>query len=119
MARTQPERGFNFTREMVADSDNIPTILRDFRSDAWRQYQEIPFPTIKDEAWRRTSLRGIDFQKIQLPNGKPNTGLTHAAASFVEITFRSLGVCAGVHSTSRAADFTPRSSRALIVSCGV
>ena len=70
MARKQPEKGFNFSLDMIEDSDKVPALLREFRSDAWHAYQELPFPTLKDEAWRRTSLSGLDFKKIQLPNGK-------------------------------------------------
>jgi len=74
MARKQPEKGFNFSRDMIADSDQIPAVLRDYRADAWQVFQELPFPTIKDEAWRRTSLTGFDFGKIKLPNGKVSSG---------------------------------------------
>jgi len=70
MARKQAEKGFKFSRDMIADSDKVPALLREFRSAAWHAYQELPFPTLKDEAWRRTSLSGFDFKKIQLPNGK-------------------------------------------------
>ncbi|MCK4490899.1 MAG: hypothetical protein KAU23_11585, partial [Anaerolineales bacterium] len=70
MARKQPEKGFNFSLDMIEDSDKVPALLREFRSDAWHAYQELPFPTLKDEAWRRTALSGLDFKKIQLPNGK-------------------------------------------------
>ena len=70
MARNQAEKGFNFSRDMIADSDKVPALLREFRSAAWHAYQELPFPTLKDEAWRRTSLSGFDFKKIQLPNSK-------------------------------------------------
>jgi Fe-S cluster assembly protein SufD len=70
MARKQPDKGFKFTREMVQDSKDLAPILRKFRSDSWDAYQELPFPNIKDEAWRRTSLNGLDFGSIQLPNGQ-------------------------------------------------
>ncbi|HDD61550.1 MAG TPA: Fe-S cluster assembly protein SufD [Chloroflexi bacterium] len=70
MARKQPQKGFTFTREMVQDSDDLAPILRKFKSDSWDAYHELPFPTIKDEAWRRTSLNGLDFGSIQLPNGQ-------------------------------------------------
>ncbi|NOQ40588.1 MAG: Fe-S cluster assembly protein SufD [Anaerolineales bacterium] len=70
MARKQAEKGFNFSLDMIEDSDQVPALLREFRSDAWHAYQELPFPTLKDEAWRRTSLSGLDFKKIQLPNDK-------------------------------------------------
>jgi len=73
MARKQPEKGFTFTRDMVQDSADMAPVLRKFKSDSWDAYQELPFPTIKDEAWRRTSLNGLDFGSIQLPNGQINS----------------------------------------------
>jgi len=76
MARKQPERGFVFTKDMIEQADSIPAILRDFRSKSWQAYQEQSFPTIKDEAWRRTSLSGLDFSVLQLPNGKPSGDIT-------------------------------------------
>jgi len=76
MARKQPEKGFSFSRDMIADSDQVPAVLREYRADAWQVFQELPFPTLKDEAWRRTSLMGFDFGKIQLPNGKVFSGPT-------------------------------------------
>ncbi|MCK4800415.1 MAG: Fe-S cluster assembly protein SufD [Anaerolineales bacterium] len=69
MARKQPEKGFTFSRDMIAVSEEVPTILREHRSKAWQAYQDLPFPTMKDEAWRRTSLSNINFGAIQLPNG--------------------------------------------------
>jgi len=70
MARKQPEKGFKFTREMIQDSKDLAPVLRKFRSDSWDAYQEQPFPTLKDEAWRRTALNRLDFGSIQLPNGQ-------------------------------------------------
>jgi Fe-S cluster assembly protein SufD len=70
MTRQQSVKGFNFSRDMIADSKEVPAILRDFHSDAWQVYKDLPFPTLKDEAWRRTSLQGFDFGEIKLPNGK-------------------------------------------------
>jgi Fe-S cluster assembly protein SufD len=70
MARKQPDKGFTFTREMVQDSTDLAPILRKFRNDSWDAYKDLPFPTIKDEAWRRTSLNRLDFGSIQLPNGQ-------------------------------------------------
>jgi len=72
MARKQPEKGFKYTREMVQDSKDLAPILRKFRKDSWDAYQKQSFPTMNDEAWRRTSLNGLDFGSIQLPNGQVN-----------------------------------------------
>jgi len=70
MARKQPAQGFKFTQEMIPDSKDLAPVLKQYREDAWEAYQELPFPTVKDEAWRRTSLKGLDFGSIQLPNGQ-------------------------------------------------
>ena len=71
MASKQPAKGFNFTQENIVKSEGVPTLLQNHRSGAWQIYQQLPFPTNQDEAWRRTSLAGLDFGKIQLPNGHP------------------------------------------------
>lgn len=41
-------------------------LLADFAQKAWRVYQETPFPTTKDEPWRRTDISGLDTQSIRL-----------------------------------------------------
>ncbi len=76
MARKQRESGFSFSREMVLDSKSIPSVLRNYRAEAWKAYQELPFPTLKDEAWRRTSLRDFDFGAVQLSNPDLSAGIT-------------------------------------------
>ena len=76
MARKQQGRGFSFTRDMVLDSESTPQVLRKYRSESWQAYQDLPFPTQKDEAWRRTSLRDFDFESVQLskPDQSADTG---------------------------------------------
>jgi len=66
MVRKQQEKGFSFTQEMVLNSKTTPPVLRNYRTEAWQAYQDLPFPTNKDEAWRRTSLRDLDFGAMQL-----------------------------------------------------
>lgn len=70
MARQQPVKGLTFTREMVPDSSTTAPVLRTYRTAAWEAFQALPYPTMKDEAWRRTSLTGLDFGSIHLPNGQ-------------------------------------------------
>lgn len=74
MARKQPQRGFPFTREMMQDLKTLPSVIGDYRKNAWDAYQDLPFPTLKDEAWRRTSLKGIEFGALSLANGKSEAG---------------------------------------------
>jgi Fe-S cluster assembly protein SufD len=49
--------GFSFTRENVVDT---PGILGAYRTQAWEIFESLPYPTTKDEAWRRTDIRGLD-----------------------------------------------------------
>jgi Fe-S cluster assembly protein SufD len=45
-----------------------PTWMRDWRLAAWRVSQELAFPVGTEEEWRRTDLRGLDFEQyIPLP----------------------------------------------------
>ncbi len=44
--------------------------LTDFRMKAWNTWQNTPFPTEKDEDWRRTSLRDLNLAKYQLAESK-------------------------------------------------
>jgi len=49
--------GFSFTRENVIDT---PGILGAYRTQAWEIFERLPYPTTKDEAWRRTDIRDLD-----------------------------------------------------------
>ena len=49
--------GFSFTPENVSSA---PGILGEYRAKAWAAFERIPYPTTKDEPWRRTDLRNLD-----------------------------------------------------------
>jgi len=70
MARNRTQKGFTFTHEMSQASQAVPAVLQEYRKAAWEAYQQLPLPTLKDEAWRRTSLQGLDFQSLGLANGQ-------------------------------------------------
>lgn len=70
VTRTQRTRrsrfeGFNFTREMVPTDSH--SILADFQAQAWEAFESLPYPTTKDEPWRRTDIRTL-MDDFQLPN---------------------------------------------------
>ena len=69
----QVEAGdFQFTRDMVpalSPEWSGPASLRDYRALAWDNFIHLPMPTLKDEAWRRTDLRGLNPGSYHLPNG--------------------------------------------------
>lgn len=70
MARKQKSKTFGFTDGMVQSSSDVAPVLREYRDQSWKAFQELPFPTMKDEDWRRTSLLGMDFAALELPNGQ-------------------------------------------------
>lgn len=41
-----------------------PSWLRDLRLDAWETFTALPMPTQRDEAWKRTSLSGLDLRRV-------------------------------------------------------
>jgi Fe-S cluster assembly protein SufD len=63
---------FNFTREMVpylsGRGGEYPSFLVDYRRNAWNKYSSLPIPTIQEEAWRRTDLRGLEAGSFRLPD---------------------------------------------------
>jgi Fe-S cluster assembly protein SufD len=63
---------FKFTQDMIpALTKNWtgPAFLRDYRERAWSEYKNLPMPTIKNDAWRRTDIHGLDVTKFTLPEG--------------------------------------------------
>ena len=59
-------KDFAFTTDMVR-TDGLSKYVSQFRRAAWDSYQALPMPTLKDEAWRRTDLRGMPSDRFFLP----------------------------------------------------
>jgi Fe-S cluster assembly protein SufD len=55
---------FRFTSEMIPSV--MDDQLRAYRRSAWEAYEAISFPNQKDEAWRRTDIRGLETTKFSL-----------------------------------------------------
>lgn len=47
----------------LSDRNNEPQWLRESRLAAWELYQDMPMPTLNDEAWRRTDYRHINWEQ--------------------------------------------------------
>jgi Fe-S cluster assembly protein SufD len=56
-------KNFLFTAEMVKNSG----VLAGYRSNAWQAFKSIPFPTLSEEAWRRTDLHELPADIFHLP----------------------------------------------------
>ena len=44
-----------------AEANNEPEWLIDMRREAWATYEAMPMPTLRDESWRRTDYRSINW----------------------------------------------------------
>ena len=55
-----------------------PVWLIDMRRAAWRRFQELPMPSVRDEEWMRTDIRLFKLDRFHLPEVDGH----HAAAEF-------------------------------------
>jgi Fe-S cluster assembly protein SufD len=62
--RSAAAKSFNFTRDMV---DAASPVLGSYRAEAWSAFEQTAMPTIQDEAWRRTDLRKMPFERFRIP----------------------------------------------------
>src|SRR5512138_3491663 len=59
-------REFTFTLDQVRLS-GASEAVRTYRQKAWETFQATPIPDIKQEAWRRTDLKGLHADVFRLP----------------------------------------------------
>ena len=52
--------------DVEAISANEPKWLQEQRRVSWGLFEEIPLPTTSDEAWRRTDIRKVKWDKFHL-----------------------------------------------------
>jgi Fe-S cluster assembly protein SufD len=63
-------KSFQFTYDMIpglSKNGRLPAFLKDFRLRGWKTYQDIPLPTTRDEAWRRTDLHELRAETFHIP----------------------------------------------------
>jgi Fe-S cluster assembly protein SufD len=52
--------------ERISQSRREPQALAERRSAAWAHFNELPLPSLRDEPWRRTDLRGLPGAEMAL-----------------------------------------------------
>ena len=80
--------------EAVIDIGFVPSIengeeISDYRKKAWQEWQKIPFPSNKDEEWRRTSLKDLglsQYVKFSKDNSEFSNAPEHLRTSLLEKT---------------------------------
>ena len=87
-----------------------PAWLIDMRRKAWRRFQELPMPSVRDEEWMRTDIRLFKLDRFSLPEHDGH----HAAANSLTRTRcwrRALSLAGGVvgmNSHGVAAELDPK-----------
>src|SRR5438067_1426620 len=49
-----------------------PAWLIDMRRQAWRRFEELPMPSVREEEWMRTDIRLFKFDRFRLPEVSSN-----------------------------------------------
>lgn len=68
------------TVRSLSAAHNEPDWMLDFRLEAWRTFESLPWPKPTDEAWRRTRLTGFDLNNFA-PFAQPGDVLAHGELS--------------------------------------
>jgi Fe-S cluster assembly protein SufD len=64
----------------LSAAHNEPNWMRNFRLEAWRTFESLPWPKSTDESWRRTRLTGFDLKNFA-PSAGAGDVLTHGELS--------------------------------------
>ncbi len=62
-------REFTFTEAQVRQQ-GLSEGLRAYRQNAWQAFNSLPMPTPKEEAWRRTDIKGLRADAMRLPSAE-------------------------------------------------
>ncbi len=60
------QKDFLFTADLVR-TNGLSKGLADYRQHSWEVFTSLPMPTTRDEAWRRTDVRGLQADQFHLP----------------------------------------------------
>ncbi len=64
--KTKEITDFPFSANDIPVSDNEK--INEIRQKAWEVYQSTSFPTLAEEAWRRTDLSRLDKPSYRIPD---------------------------------------------------
>lgn len=64
------KKDFPFTSEIfesISGNGDAPEYIKKYRNVAWNSFTNMPIPTTKEEAWRRTNLRSLPANDFLIP----------------------------------------------------
>jgi Fe-S cluster assembly protein SufD len=74
--------GFNFVNDQFKTN---PGVLGNFQKHSWKTFQDLPYPTMKDEAWRRTDIKNLNGM-VRLPEKEAYLDLKPLPGKTVDLT---------------------------------
>lgn len=66
---------FQFDQSLVDLNLPHPDLIA-YRQEAWQNFQNLPMPSVQEEAWRRTDIRGLKADIFRLPQAEEFKSLT-------------------------------------------
>ncbi len=103
---TQTATHIEFTNEgfeAFVQSRNEPVWLTDLRRNAWNSFNELSWPTISDEEWRRTDIRLFKLDKYSLAPECQDPVPDAVLSTGVELA----GHCVSMNGVSRSSELDP------------
>ena len=81
-SQSETSAEFKFTEDQIRSAPNAPSIT-ELRQTAWKIASSMPIPSPKDEAWRRTELKGLQTEDFVLPKIKQYLDLAEVPADLL------------------------------------
>ena len=68
----------------LAGKGSFGGALGEYRKKAWRIFEQLPMPSMKEEAWRRTDLRDLPSESVYIPPDGENGELQKIPDTFLK-----------------------------------
>jgi len=78
---------FGFTKEMLPLlklNGRVPEVIKNYGKHAWDTFTLLPMPSVSDESWRRTDIRGLQVNNFTFPTEEESQKLTLPPKEYLE-----------------------------------
>jgi len=78
-------KGLAFDRSMIplaGGNGSGSELIREFRMNAWAAFEALPYPSLTDEAWRRTDIHAMYNHDFRLPESGRSASLLPIPAEY-------------------------------------